>query len=264
MYGSYASTDYGGFSQELENRHQDYANRVATTQERNIGRKTQDFIDAQSIFAEGKAVKTQGAELLAGTAPAVAGVYKGLKSVRGGIQSAREYVSDVKQKVGDLAKDLSDRRIGTVTGDEAGIEMEGTATSSQAAYDNAMDEGAADSSNSGGTSTLEAGEDDVGETPSALSATTGEVGEVGEGAAEVAEGGVMDAIGIGADFLAGPLGLILGGVALYEGIKEFADGTAQETSGSSARLADEKEINRPNIQNQNYSGKYVAPVPQVV
>ena len=33
MYGSYNTTDYGGYSQEIENRHQDYLNRVATTQQ---------------------------------------------------------------------------------------------------------------------------------------------------------------------------------------------------------------------------------------
>lgn len=320
MYGSYNSTDFGGFSQEIEGRHQDYANRVATTQERNIGRKTQDLIDAQSLFAEGKAVKTQGAELLAGTAPAVAGVYKGLKSVGPGIQYAREYVSGVKQKVSGLAKNVSERRLAGVTGDEGGIEMEGTATEgtempsqsystsirtpaapktnptrnlndadkeaniftgtgrdggnasdyansrvrakiTSAYEDDGAGEKTADSSNTGRTSTMDAAEDDIGETPSELS-TVPAAAEETEGA--VGESGFLDAIGVGADFLAGPLGVILGGVALYEGIKEFADGTADEASGTSERLSAEKENIRPNIPNPNYSGKFVAPVPQVV
>ena len=67
-----------------------------------------------------------------------------------------------------------------------------------------------------------------------------------------------------ADMLAGPLGVILGGVGLYEGIKEFVDGTKEEASGTKERLSAEAENIRPNIPNPNYSGKFVAPVPKVV
>ena len=67
-----------------------------------------------------------------------------------------------------------------------------------------------------------------------------------------------------AETLAGPLGFILGGVGLYEGIKEFVDGTADETKGTADRVTAEAENIRPNIPNPDYSGKFVAPVPTVV
>jgi len=129
MYGSYNTTDYGGYSQEIENRHQDYLNRVATTQQRNIAKKTQDLIDAQSIFQKGKAMKTQGSEFLAGDVPVSVGLYKGLKKVRPGIKAAKEYVSNLKSRANSLVKNVSDRQLATVTGkDEEGIEMEANTT----------------------------------------------------------------------------------------------------------------------------------------
>ncbi len=136
MYGSYNTSDYSGFSSELEGRHEDYLNRVATTQQRNIAKKTQDLIDAQSVFQQGKAIKTQGSEFLAGDIPAAVGIYKGLQKVRPAVKAAKDYVEKVKRglstakdyvegmkgKAQELADEVKDR-LGNGAPEEEGVEM---------------------------------------------------------------------------------------------------------------------------------------------
>ena len=307
MYGSYNTSDYSGFASEIEGRHQDYLNRVATAQQRNIAKKTQDLIDAQSIFQQGKAIKTQGSEFLAGDIPAAVGLYKGLQKVRpavkaakdyvekvkSGLSTAKDYVESMKGKAQELADEVKDR-LGNGAPEDSGVEMSnvGEEESKEAEAPTPARKGfGADTIDENPTNPFartprpynfpskdeEIGEpalgaeeeEDLGEAGKSIITTAGEeaktaVTAAGEEAEAAVSTGLEDVLGGVAETLAGPLGFILGGVGLYEGIKEFVDGTADETTGTKDRLAAEAENVRPNIPNPDYSGKFVAPVPNVI
>jgi len=265
MYGV-TSSNLGGFASDVVSRHQRYEDARQAQTQQNILRKGNLLSQAGFKQLSGSAEKHAGFEESGfatieggGTFGTVKSLGKGLKTIAGKVRDYRSMANRVAPEEGE-----------EVQGSE--LEMDTTGVTRTAGrgggnlFDNPLDEdtmpglgrqggGLPNDYDDAPSGTL----DSVG-TDATEEATSSGMTDLGEAGLDT----VLEGAGTFLEALSAPLGIIMGGYALYTGIKDLIEGGDKEKQGEEIDKQASNMVTTAKPQMENVMDKYVAPVSSAI
>ena len=261
MYGV-SNSNLGGFAADVVSRHQRYTDAQRAQTQQNILKQGNLLSQAGFKQLSGSAEKHAGFEESGfatleggGTFGTVKALGKGLQSIAGRIRTFRAGANRVGPETEDVPQ-----------GSE--LEMNTTGYSRTAGrgegdlFDNPLDPDTTPSLGRQGSS-LPADYDDA---PSgSLGGASTE--EASTGLTDLGEAGLdtfLEGAGTLLEAASGPLGIIMGGYALYSGIKDLIDGGEKEKQGDEIDKQANAMVTAAKPQMESVMDKYVAPVSSAI
>ena len=264
MYGV-SNSNLGGFASDVVSRHQRYEDARQAQTQQNILRKGNLLSQAGFKQLSGSAEKHAGFEESGfatleggGTFGTVRAVGKGLQKIAGKVRDYRSMANRVAPEEGE-----------EVQGSELELDTTGvTRTAGRGEgdlFDNPLNEdtmpqlgrqggGLPKDYDDAPSGTL----DSVG--TDATEATSSGITDLGEAGLDT----VLEGAGTFLEALAGPLGIIAGGYALYTGIKDLIEGGDKEKQGEEIDKQANDMVTTAKPQMENVMDKYVAPVSSAI